>query len=66
MHSIIWFLALAPLLVAAVIWQWCGVGSRNGNIEPWRRVRLGKYGFWLTLGVCYVVMFSAAIVLHKL
>ena len=66
MHTIIWALVLAPPVIAFVVWQGVGRNSRTGEGVPWQRVRLGKYGLWVTLTVCYVAAFGAALLLHKL
>jgi hypothetical protein len=66
MHPMILALILVPPCVAIVIWQGVGIGSRAGNIVPWQHVRFGKYGFWTTLAILYIVTFSAALVEHKL
>ena len=66
MHPMIWALILVPPCVAIILWQGVGIGSRTGNIVPWQHVRLGKYGFWITLAILYIVTFSAALVEHKL
>jgi hypothetical protein len=66
MHSIIWILALVlgPPFVA--YFAWLGIGSRTGNIDPWKSVRLGKYGYWITLGIIYTVAIATAMVEHKI
>jgi hypothetical protein len=66
MHPTIWVLVLAPPILALVIWQYLGIGARTGNILPWQRVRLGKYGFWIILAIFYSVTFATALVEHKL
>ena len=66
MRSIMWILILLPPVLAFVIWQGIGLGSRTGNTVPWQRVRLGKYGFWVTLAIVYIATFAAALGLHKI
>jgi hypothetical protein len=66
MHPMIWFLIFAPPCLAFLIWQGIEKGFRTGNTVPWARVRLGKFGFWMTLAILYVATFAAALVLHKL
>jgi hypothetical protein len=66
MNSIIWILilVLGPPFLAYLAWLW--VGSRTGDIDPWKRVRLGKYGFWITLGIIYTAAIATALVEHKI
>jgi hypothetical protein len=70
MHSIVWVLILILILILGApflaLGIWLSIGSRTGNVDPWRRVRLGKYGFWIILAIFYTVMFATALVEHKL
>jgi hypothetical protein len=66
MQPMIWVLVLVPPCIAILVWQGIGRGSKTEDTVPWQRVRLGKRGFWLTLAICYVAMFAAAVVLHKI
>lgn len=62
-----WILVLLlPPCLAIVIWQYIGVGTRTGDVMPWQRVRLGRYGFWVVLGIIYTVTFTAALIKYKL
>lgn len=58
-------LLLLPPLVAVALWQAFGMGGRNGNLVTLQSVRLGRYGFWIILGVAYTVTFAVAFVEHK-
>jgi hypothetical protein len=66
MHPIMWILILVPPVLAFVLWQGVGLGSRTGNIVPWQQVRLGKYGYWIILTIAYIATFAAALGLHQL
>jgi hypothetical protein len=66
MHSIIWFLIIAPPLVSLVLWQRIlPVGRISVRNSP-RTGRTWKHGFWIILTVNYLAMFTAAVVGHKL
>jgi len=62
-----WILVLLlPPCLAALIWLYMGVGAGKGDALPWQHVRLGRYGFWIVLGIIYTATFTAAFVEHKL
>jgi hypothetical protein len=64
MHPMIWFLILAPPCLAFAVWHVVGNKDFRAGIQPgWRPF---KHGFWVVLGLLYVAMFAAAVVLHKL
>jgi hypothetical protein len=66
MHPVIWLIILGPPCLAFVLWQYIGVGARTGDILPWQKVRLGKYGFWIMLAITYTATLATALVEHKI
>jgi|GEM_PF-3267540 len=68
MHSIVWLLLFAPPCLALLTWLmtrgWTAMIAR-GNPRPWIAV-WQKYDFWVILAILYIVMWTAAVVEHKL
>ena len=63
MLSIMWVLLIAPPLVSWLIWR--KVCDAHSAGETRRRSHMPRYGFWVILGVSYLVMFAAAVVERK-
>jgi len=68
MRSIVWILLLGPPILAAMTWLltrgWTSMmmrGRTTSRIATWQ-----KYDFWIILAILYLVMFTAALVKHKL
>ena len=64
MHSIVWILLFVPPIVSWLIWRKVCDAHAAGVTR--RRDQMPKYGFWVILGISYVVMLAAAIVERKL
>jgi len=68
MRSIVWILLLGPPILAAMTWLltrgWTSMMMRGRTTS--RIAKLQKYDFWIILAILYLVMFTAALVKHKL
>ena len=64
MNSTAWILLFAPLLVSWLIWRKVCDAHAAGVTRS--RAEMPRYGFWVILGISYVVMLAAAIMEKKL
>ncbi len=68
MRQIVWVLLIGPPTLAILTWLmtrgWISMLMQNRS-RPWVK-SWQKYDFWIILGILYVVMFSAAMLDHKL
>jgi len=68
MRQIVWVLLLGPPTLAVLAWvmtrRWVSMMMRN-RPRAWVRA-WQKYDFWIILCILYAVMFSAAVLDHKL
>ena len=60
--TVVFLVVLGPPFLAYLAWLW--IGAKAGNIEPWKRVRLGQYGFWIILGIIYTAALTTAVAKH--
>ena len=68
MHSIVWLFLIAPPCLAALTWLmtrgWTSMmmrGRSTPRIALWQ-----QYDCWIIVIILYVVMFTAALIEHKL
>lgn len=64
MQAIALVLVFAPPIVSWLIWRKVCDAHAAGITR--RRAQMPRYGFWVILGISYVVMLAAAIVERKL
>lgn len=64
MNSIVWILIFLPPLVSWLIWRKVSDAHAAGVTR--RRAQMPKYGFWVILGISYVVTFAAAVLERRL
>lgn len=64
MSSIVLILIFMPPLVSWLIWRKVSDAHAAGVTR--HRAEMPKYGFWVILGISYVVMFAAALLERKL